>query len=52
MPELKVGDTFPEGVSFSYAPLTPENSEITACGIRQEFNASQGMYNTSHRSLS
>ena len=43
MSELKVGDTFPEGVSFSYAPLTPENSEITACGIPQKFDASKGM---------
>lgn len=40
MAELKVGDTFPEGVSFSYAPLTPENSEITSCGIPQKYDAS------------
>merc|ERR1712000_305880 len=45
MSELKVGDTFPEGVSFSYAPLTPENSEITACGIPQKFDASKEFKN-------
>ncbi|KAL6857984.1 peroxiredoxin type-2 [Amphichorda felina] len=42
MTELKVGDSFPEGVAFSYAPITPENSEITSCGIPQKFDASEG----------
>ncbi|KAF4124610.1 hypothetical protein GMORB2_5276 [Geosmithia morbida] len=40
MPELKVGDTFPEGVSFSYIPVTPETAEVTSCGIPTKFDAS------------
>lgn len=42
MAELQVGDSFPDGVAFSYAPLTKENSEITSCGLPQKFNASEG----------
>lgn len=40
MAALKTGDTFPEGVSLSYVPLTPDNSEITSCGIPQKYDAS------------
>ena len=47
MTELKVGDSFPEGVAFSYAPITPESSEITSCGIPQKFDASEGKPPTS-----
>ncbi|KAI5778681.1 Redoxin [Geopyxis carbonaria] len=41
MPELKVGDKFPEDVSFSYVPYIPENEDITACGRPITFNASK-----------
>ncbi|KAL6866446.1 peroxiredoxin type-2 [Amphichorda felina] len=41
MSELKVGDSFPEGIAFSYVPPTPENSDITSCGIPQKFDASE-----------
>lgn len=44
MPELKVGDSFPAGVSFSYIPTTSENSDIKVCGIPQQYDASAGMY--------
>lgn len=42
MPELKAGDAFPEGVAFTYIAATPENSEITSCGIPIKYDASQG----------
>jgi hypothetical protein len=42
MPELKAGDTFPEGVTFSYVPYIPENDALTACGIAQKYDASAG----------
>jgi len=38
----KVGDSFPEGVVFSYVPYTPETSDITACGIPINYDASKG----------
>jgi len=41
MPELKVGDSFPDGVVFSYVPYTEEKGDITACGIPQNYNASK-----------
>jgi hypothetical protein len=43
MSALKVGDSFPEGVVFSYVPYTPETSDITACGIPINYDASKGM---------
>ena len=43
MPELKAGDAFPEGVTFSYIPFTPEIGSFEACGIPQNYNASAGM---------
>jgi alkyl hydroperoxide reductase 1 len=42
MAELKVGDSFPDGVTFQYVPYTPESGEITACGVPQKFDASAG----------
>lgn len=44
MTELKVGDTFPEGVAFQYIPVTPETEEVTSCGIPVKFDASAGMF--------
>ncbi|KAK0390928.1 hypothetical protein NLU13_0431 [Sarocladium strictum] len=41
MPELKSGDSFPEGVSFGYIPIDSENSDFSSCGIPQKFNASE-----------
>ncbi|KAG7124022.1 Peroxiredoxin Pen c 3 like protein [Verticillium longisporum] len=42
---LKVGDSFPEGVIFSYVPVQPETSEFTACGIPVNYNASKEFAN-------
>jgi hypothetical protein len=42
MSTLKVGDSFPEDVVFSYVPYTPETGDITACGIAINYNASKG----------
>jgi alkyl hydroperoxide reductase 1 len=42
MSELKVGDKLPDGVTFTYVPYTPENTDITACGIPTNYNASKG----------
>ena len=44
MSELKVGDSFPSGVTFSYVPYTPENGDITSCGMPVNFDASKGMF--------
>ncbi|KAK5083003.1 peroxiredoxin type-2 [Lithohypha guttulata] len=41
MANLKEGDTFPEGVEFSYIPYTPETSSPTSCGIPITLKASQ-----------
>ena len=43
MAELKVGDSFPAGVVFSYIPYTPEAGEITSCGIPINYDASKGL---------
>lgn len=43
MSELKVGDSFPSGVKFTYVPYTPENGDITSCGIPIQYDASKGM---------
>ena len=40
--ELKLGDSIPAGVTFSYVPYTPENGDITACGIPINYDASKG----------
>lgn len=44
MSVLKLGDNFPEGVKFSYVPYTPENGDITACGIPINYDASKGIF--------
>ncbi|KAE8450224.1 Peroxiredoxin Asp f3 [Mollisiaceae sp. DMI_Dod_QoI] len=41
MAELKVGDSFPSGVTFSYIPYTPEIDSITSCGIPVTYDASK-----------
>ncbi|KAI2632790.1 Redoxin [Xylaria nigripes] len=40
MSALKAGDAFPEGVTFSYIKPSPEISDVLACGIPTNFNAS------------
>ncbi|KAH7409566.1 peroxiredoxin [Cadophora sp. MPI-SDFR-AT-0126] len=39
--ELKLGDSIPAGTTFSYVPYTPENGDITACGIPITYDASK-----------
>jgi len=41
MTELKVGDSFPSGVTFSYVPYTPQTGDITSCGIPINYDASK-----------
>lgn len=41
MPELKAGDSFPEGVSFTYVPPSPEKADIIACGVGVKYDASK-----------
>ncbi|KEZ39265.1 hypothetical protein SAPIO_CDS9937 [Scedosporium apiospermum] len=43
MPELKAGDAFPEGVTFSYIPYTPEISDVTVCGRPQNYDVSKNL---------
>ncbi|KAH8597754.1 peroxiredoxin [Bisporella sp. PMI_857] len=38
---LKVGDSLPQGITFSYIPYTEENSAVTSCGIPVSYNASK-----------
>ncbi|KAF3180319.1 hypothetical protein TWF106_005948 [Orbilia oligospora] len=38
---LKIGDSFPEDIVFSYIPYTEEKSDITSCGIPINYNASK-----------
>lgn len=40
MSALKAGDSFPEDVVFGWVPPTPENKDITACGVPTKFPAS------------
>lgn len=42
MSATKVGDSFPEGVVFSYVKPDPEAS-ITSCGIPINYDASKGL---------
>lgn len=42
MPELKAGDTFPEGVTFQYIAFEPDTAAITSCGIPTTYDASKG----------
>lgn len=46
MSEIKAGDSFPEGVNFSYVPYTKESAGITSCGIPIGYNASKGLYSS------
>ncbi|KAF2005215.1 Redoxin [Amniculicola lignicola CBS 123094] len=39
MAPLQVGDSFPEGVKFEWAPIT--DSDPTACGLPQAYDASK-----------
>ncbi|KAI1463693.1 Redoxin [Daldinia caldariorum] len=41
MSALNVGDSFPEGVSFTYVPYTPELAGVTACGVPVKYDASK-----------
>ncbi|KAI1645831.1 Redoxin [Daldinia loculata] len=41
MTTLKAGDNFPEGVTFTYIPYTPELAGVTACGIPVKYDASK-----------
>ncbi|KAI1655879.1 Redoxin [Daldinia decipiens] len=41
MTTLKAGDSFPEGVTFTYVPYTPELAGVTACGIPVKYDASK-----------
>jgi alkyl hydroperoxide reductase 1 len=42
MAPLKAGDAFPEGVTFTYIPPSPETDSFQACGIPIKYNASKG----------
>ncbi len=42
MTELKAGSAFPQDVTFSYIPYTPEIESVKACGIPQNYKASTG----------
>ncbi|OQE17861.1 hypothetical protein PENSTE_c019G09122 [Penicillium steckii] len=42
---LSAGDSFPEGVTFSYIPWAEDASEITSCGIPINYNASKEFAN-------
>jgi alkyl hydroperoxide reductase 1 len=44
MASLKAGDSFPEGVVFSYIPYTEEKGDITSCGIPVNYDASKGLF--------
>jgi alkyl hydroperoxide reductase 1 len=43
MADLKVGDTLPAGITFSYIPYTEDKGDITACGIPINYDASKGL---------
>lgn len=47
MPQLNAGDAFPEGVTFSHIPFSPEIEDFKVCGIPQNYNASAGTSNES-----
>lgn len=40
MSALKAGDSFPEDVVFGWVRPSPENKDITACGVPTKFPAS------------
>ncbi|KAL1955604.1 hypothetical protein VTO42DRAFT_8407 [Malbranchea cinnamomea] len=41
MSGLKVGDSFPSNVVFTYVPWTKETEAVTACGVPQPYKASE-----------
>ncbi|KAI5295368.1 hypothetical protein KEM52_001639 [Ascosphaera acerosa] len=41
MSGLNVGDSFPENVTYSYIPYSPETSTFQACGFPIKYNASK-----------
>lgn len=41
MSGIKVGDSFPENVKFTY--VQPSGDDITSCGIPGPYDASAGM---------
>lgn len=43
MSGLKVGDSFPEGVTFTYVQPAGDLN-VTACGIPIKYDASKGMF--------
>ncbi|KAJ6779935.1 hypothetical protein PWT90_05356 [Aphanocladium album] len=45
MSALKAGDSFPDDVVFGWVPPTPENKDITACGVPTKFPASSQFKN-------
>jgi alkyl hydroperoxide reductase 1 len=44
MASLKVGDSFPEGVTFQYVPYTEDKADITLAGTPTEYDASKGKF--------
>ncbi|KAJ9155677.1 hypothetical protein NKR23_g1816 [Pleurostoma richardsiae] len=42
---LKAGDSFPEGVTFTYIPYTPEKASLGACGLPIKYDASKEFKN-------
>lgn len=42
MSALKAGDSFPDGVTFTYVPYNPDQGSVTACGIPIKYDASKG----------
>lgn len=45
MSTLNAGDSFPEGVSFTYIPYAPETKDVTACGVPVKYDASKEFRN-------
>ncbi|KAH6697075.1 peroxiredoxin type-2 [Plectosphaerella plurivora] len=45
MPELKAGDSFPEGVTFQHIPYTPEIAGFESCGVPGPYHASKEFAN-------
>ncbi|KAI2604772.1 Redoxin [Hypoxylon fragiforme] len=41
MSALKAGDSFPDGVTFTYVPYNPDQGSVTACGIPIKYDASK-----------
>ncbi|KAJ9216628.1 hypothetical protein DTO166G4_1844 [Paecilomyces variotii] len=41
MSQLKVGDKFPDGVTFTYIPYSQDRLEINACGVPIKYDASK-----------